>query len=477
MAVIKNNYLFPIYCPDAELNVAGEKNFYANGDDIVDTMANADVYVQKIGDDMTGPLYFKKDDDTSHFSIIPRNSAGDSYDTNLVNHRGNLRLRTVPSDDPYDSEYKTHIMLSRPDAGHDVGDGNDILVKTQVSFLATPSENHHAANKYYVDDTNTLLKEDLEEQIEILNAQVIELEEEINSIAAAVVRGKWTNNSNDTVPGDTEYVLIKEDGTVTDNFQLAVKVLISEHDTEGGDHSFADVTENEYLQILNEENEAYGLYTVQTVTERNGANKYYEFEVTFDQSYNGDGMDEPLADGLARVKLFTPPVMSDEAFIIRSGDVMEGMLQFGKPDDYKGHLRVVGNKGTGPNQAVFDVKAADQVTGGDAYYYGRITEANHLITKQYYEANFQTGPKGDKGDKPGFSIGQVNTIPSDQVAQVTDTGSDGDIELNFDIPKGEKGDRGQKGVEVIIHDGTTPPSSNPRGSLLITSNNRFYLYY
>jgi len=271
--------------------------------------------------------------------------------------------------------------------------------------------------------------------------------------------------------------LIDENAAVTDNFQEAVKVLISEHDTEGGDHSFADVTEDEYLQILNEDNEAYGLYTVQSRTERNGATKYYEFEVTFDQSYNGEGMDEPIADGLARVKLFTPPVMSDEAFIIRSGDVMEGMLQFGKPDDYKGHLRVVGNKGTGPNNAVLDVKAVDHVTGGDAYYYGRITENKHLITKEYYEANFQTGPKGDKGDKPAFSIGTVTTLDPTQKAQVTDTGVDGDIELNFDIPQGEKGARGEKGAEVIKHTEPTPPASNPRGTLLITSNNRFYLYY
>ena len=37
MAVIKDNYLFPIYCDNA-IPIDGEKNFHATGADIADTV-------------------------------------------------------------------------------------------------------------------------------------------------------------------------------------------------------------------------------------------------------------------------------------------------------------------------------------------------------------------------------------------------------------------------------------------------------
>ena len=326
MAVIKNNYYFPIYCPVAD-PVNGEKNFSATGQDIIDTVGDSDLYVKKTGDDMTGPLHFKKDDDTPHLSIIPKSSGSVDFTTDIVNHRGNLRFRTVPGDDNY-SGYATHLMLSRPPGGHNIN-GNDVEVKTQVNYLATPSEDHHGANKFYVDDKSRITKEEIEEEIDDLKQKIIELEEEIDAIGSAVVRGYWTVNTSDTSPNAGEYVLLNG-STNTTNFSEATKVLYSKLDSEGNPHTFADAEPDDFLQILNEDNVAYGLYTVQTISGPiSGTEEYFQFEVQFDQGYNADGQSDPIAVGLGRLKLFTPPVMDVDDYLLKSGGTITGVLDIG----------------------------------------------------------------------------------------------------------------------------------------------------
>lgn len=50
------------------------------------------------------------------------------------------------------------------------------------------------------------------------------------------------------------------------------------------------------------------------------------------------------------------------------------------------------------------------------------------------------GPKGDQGDPASISIGTVTTVASDQPAEVENSGTPGDVILDFKIPKGEDGD-------------------------------------
>jgi len=118
MAVIKNNYFFPIYCPDAN-PVNGEKNFSATGQDIVDTVGESDLYVKKTGDEMTGSLTFMKDDGRPHFTLLPKGSGMEDFTTDIINHRGSLRFRTVPGDSNYDG-FLTHMMINRPVGGHTI---------------------------------------------------------------------------------------------------------------------------------------------------------------------------------------------------------------------------------------------------------------------------------------------------------------------------------------------------------------------
>ena len=53
--------------------------------------------------------------------------------------------------------------------------------------------------------------------------------------------------------------------------------------------------------------------------------------------------------------------------------------------------------------------------------------------------------KGEKGDTPNINVGNTNTIPSNQSANVIERGDDLNKVLDFYIPQGIKGDKGDKG--------------------------------
>lgn len=55
-----------------------------------------------------------------------------------------------------------------------------------------------------------------------------------------------------------------------------------------------------------------------------------------------------------------------------------------------------------------------------------------------------TGPVGEPGN-PSITVGATETVTSDQQAEVTNTGTDKDVILNFKIPMGVKGEQGEKG--------------------------------
>ena len=473
MTVIKNNYLFPIYCPDAEL-IDGERNFYATGQDIIDTMGDADVYVQKSGDEMTGPLVFKHDinidasEPRTQFSIRP-NSSG--FDTAFYIHNsGTLRLRSTASDDT--SGFTTHIQINR--ATHNVG-STPVSPKTHVDFLRTPTDIHHAANKYYVDFTSEELKIDLEQQIGDLTDDVVDLAQELNAISASIVRGKWMYQESGTVPDEGNYLMVTENGDPTNDFRNAAVIKINQKDSEAGEHTFDDASVDEYLQILDQDDEAYGLYQLQEIDDfNNGGNVYYELKVTVDQTFP-----DHTAKALAKIKIFEVPVLDPSELVSKNGDVMYGLLTFGTTDindNHYGHFRV---RSKGANENLFTVQADNSGAGGAASYYGDISLPNHIITKKYYEENFETGPQGDKGDAATIQVGNVKKVAPDKGAKVENKGTEYAAIFDFEIPQGVKGDQGETGTEVILHTENNPPNASEmdRGALVLTKSNKFYIYF
>ncbi len=70
--------------------------------------------------------------------------------------------------------------------------------------------------------------------------------------------------------------------------------------------------------------------------------------------------------------------------------------------------------------------------------------------------------QAEAGDfTPAFTIGTVETVDSDQQAEVTITGTKMEPVLNFKIPRGEKGEKGDKGDKGDPGGTPTPPEPEP----------------
>ncbi len=91
-------------------------------------------------------LVITKGDDTKQFQIKTNSS---DYFTNIYSfYGGGMRFR-VGSDDRTDTAYGTGLSLRKE--AHDVGSSTYTWM-TEVNYLKTPTNPHHAANKQYVDD-------------------------------------------------------------------------------------------------------------------------------------------------------------------------------------------------------------------------------------------------------------------------------------------------------------------------------------
>lgn len=78
------------------------------------------------------------------------------------------------------------------------------------------------------------------------------------------------------------------------------------------------------------------------------------------------------------------------------------------------------------------------------------------------------GETGEKGDTAlTVSIGQVKTVSYDEPATVSNVGTDKDLILNFNIPKGEQGEAGEDGSSI-------PLASNQTDGLM-SSMDKAYL--
>lgn len=77
------------------------------------------------------------------------------------------------------------------------------------------------------------------------------------------------------------------------------------------------------------------------------------------------------------------------------------------------------------------------------------TQLNFAALPRYFETEpplFGQGPKGDPGEAATIAIGAVS---SGSVPTVTNSGTNKDAVLNFTLPKGDKGDRGEPGTGVV----------------------------
>ena len=106
-----------------------------------------------------------------------------------------------------------------------------------------------------------------------------------------------------------------------------------------------------------------------------------------------------------------------------------------------------------------------------------------------FEINFVNGGKGDKGDAATITIGKTTTLPPEESATVTNSGTKSDAILNFGIPRGFKGDKGDKGeagagiasvhmnadytLTITYTNGTSYTTPSIRGETGATGNDGF----
>ena len=179
--------------------------------------------------------------------------------------------------------------------------------KVRIKGIATPdfetADPDTAVNKRYVDERDELLRQD-----------IIELEQEIDSIAPSVERGEWTYSDTGIASSAGSYSMNTDTlaaglGDPADIFAAVENVVINEKDKAGTIHSFANVKVGQLLEIFEATDADYGLYEILDVTEQTGggtgpipAYTYWSFDVALVSTGQGD-----TAAGLARFKIFSPP--------------------------------------------------------------------------------------------------------------------------------------------------------------------------
>lgn len=94
----------------------------------------------------------------------------------------------------------------------------------------------------------------------------------------------------------------------------------------------------------------------------------------------------------------------------------------------------------------------------------RIEEINKHIKYIYIQ-----DPRGDKNktNPIAFSIGKVKTVDPSTKAEVKNVGTNENVILDFKIPKGDKGEQGEKGIsETIVIDATQTIEATEEASVI-----------
>ena len=194
--------------------------------------------------------------------------------------------------------------------------------QNEVAYLGETIEDKDLVTKKYVDDADEELRQD-----------IIELEEEIDAIAPASERGTWAYNpvGNVSLPGAyTMFTEFRDDGlgNVASIFAAVKNIALNERDLDNTVHNFGGTDEGDLLEIFEENDADYGLYSIVSIEKIDNPNpggigySYISIDVNLERTGNGDS-----ADSRARFKVFKAPSGGDaNAFVRKAGDNMEGTL-------------------------------------------------------------------------------------------------------------------------------------------------------
>lgn len=379
MAVIKDNYLFPIYCDNA-IPINGEKNFHATGADIVDTIEDCDLFVKKAGDTMTGNLVMdtadieldngylvfevKGDlayvtDPNNRFAKIvsraPKNTSDGTTDTSsafgirveldegntfknqfAVNNRDGDIVKVTSGTGP-SVQFGTNFTENK-DGWDDPKYEGSVTIKGIPTPAFDNPEPTIAVNKEYVDTRDDLLRQD-----------IIELEQEINAIAPSVEYGtwRWLNAVGANNPPEAGTFFLLDTTTNPGNPTITTKyvetgriVIHNDEYVHPGDldpvdtHFWTDAEVGDLIQLFDAADPDFLLGKITAKDTSNADFVYIDVELIQTSGAPNDNKDQTTQQYLTRINIFEKPTGGDASeFVKKIGDEMTGALKFTNDQD------------------------------------------------------------------------------------------------------------------------------------------------
>jgi hypothetical protein len=282
---------------------------------------------------LTGNYVKKKGGDTMEGQLIingPRKAGDDADNPKLVSslkvlsidnaQNSSLQLRHSGNAKVYvgdtDISIASDIKFNRNQASIVKTNIQELLSISgqEIAYLGRSIEDEDLVSKKYVDDADSILKND-----------IIELEEEIDAIAPSVERGQFISTTYSNAPRDGEFLLLTLAGKTIDYGDPDITIIqLSKVDNEGVAHTYADVEEGQLLQIFEDGKSDYGLYLIEGVT---GNDDPAMTVVTFTVS-PVSGVGEATEDDLARVKVFMAPTAGNaEDFVFADFSIYTEITQ------------------------------------------------------------------------------------------------------------------------------------------------------
>ena len=276
--------------------------------------------------------------DYNQLRILGRSSAdgdkeffkvGGNEGTSIFSGRVNLNKPVEDSEDSEGFVIKGTIA-NGPEDPTSGGRGNLLNVyhnanaADAINYAGKINSPSNLVNKGYVDDKDDLLRQD-----------IIELEEEINAIAPSLEYGnwEWKQPANNTRPPEQGTFYLLDDALeLTTSYDNASSIVISnyEYDDPNDDdpvdiHTWADADPDELIQLFDAADPDFLLGKIVQV--HNDGPEYVRIEITRIQSSGvpNDNADPVTGLFLTRVNVFKEPsggTASD--FVLKSGDTMEG---------------------------------------------------------------------------------------------------------------------------------------------------------
>ena len=198
--------------------------------------------------------------------------------------------------------------------------------KVRIKGIPTPdfltADNDVAVNKRYVDERDELLRQD-----------IIELEEEIDAIAPSVERGSWEFTLSGDVgskPGKfTAYdEFVATSGTPTGLVQSIKSLRFNTLDNGATPHGFENVEADQLLELFVAGSPDYGLFEVVEVHDYTASSDYWVIDVNFVRTLEATTRFDN--DDVCRLKIASAPSGgTSDLFVLKAGDKILGELWWG----------------------------------------------------------------------------------------------------------------------------------------------------